>query len=491
MNSNHHVISALHSLIDAGHAVVLADRDAPPHLAKAPIDLRGDRSLPSGWHAHTRSHSELDRWGHTADQQGITLNGGVALTGAYAVVDVDTREAVSAWYALAESYGEAPIPLTVRSPGKRSDDGSWLHRDGGHVYLKIPAHLDVSAFPGTVTLPGEIDIKLGGGWVASPPSVRREGAYEWTGAPVADFPMWLEDEIAFHAPQPRTTSTASDTEFAERIATWEAGQSWESLLAPLGWTPSGKRDSRCGCPIYQRQGGSSARGGIAHDGTCPHSDSPAFHAFSTGDDGPLGVYMATSGTQRVTMLRVRALGHYDGDMAACVRGEGLSTHTTRRRPMGVDDLTAMLTSTATPPAPPRRRTVAIPAGFITPPTPQNRSTIAVETFSEPPRGTSTPTAPNASTTATDPIPTIVRQTPRSEGWDFPEESTCAGDMYDARILDRWDEDDPEGDGIIRCLVTAPPIVARRPVTPDPPPQWTPEEIAFLLVPPPTQFPHLP
>lgn len=425
MQTNRHVISALHSLIEQGHAVVLADRRAPSHLAKAPIDLRPDaRNLPSGWHAHTTSHAELDRWGHTADQQGITLNGGIALSGSYAVVDVDTREAVDAWHDLAESYGEAPIPLTVRSPGKRDDDGNWVHRDGGHVYLKIPAHLDVSAFPGTVTLPGDIDIKLGGGWVASPPSVRREGAYEWTGADVADFPDWLEDELAYHAPQPRTASTAPDGAFAERIATWEADQDWASLLAPLGWTPSGRRDPRCGCDVYRRDGGSSNRGGIAHDGTCVHSDSPAFHAFSTGDDGPLGMYMSREGTQRATMLRVCALARYDGDMGACIRTEGLSTRTPRR---------SSLLPSATTPVPTQAGGQGVSildslrahrAKHMPAPTPQNRPTIAVEAFSDSPRGTSTPTAPNPSTTATDPIPTIVRQTPRSKGWDFPEETVC-------------------------------------------------------------------
>lgn len=326
MNTNHHVISALHDLIEQGHAVVLADRHAPPHLAKAPIDLRPDAgTLPSGWHANTRSHSELDRWARTADQRGITLNGGIALVGTYAVVDVDTAEAVDAWYALAEDYGEAPIPLTVRSPGKLGDDGSWLHRDGGHIYLRIPGHMDFSDLPGTITLPGDIDIKMHSGWVASPPSVRREGPYTWTGEAVEDFPLWLEDEITLHAPAPRTAHTASDSEFSERVTEWEADQDWESLLAPLGWTPSGRRDPRCGCDVYRRDGGSSNRGGIAHDGTCVHSDAPSFHAFSTGDTSPLGMYMSREGTQRVTMLRVCSMSRYDGDMAACVRGEGLST----------------------------------------------------------------------------------------------------------------------------------------------------------------------
>ena len=455
MQTNDAVISALHDLIDAGHAVVLAGRHAPPHLAKAPIDLRPDsHHLPSGWHAHTRSHSELDAWGHTADQRGITLNGGIALSGAYAVVDVDTASAVDAWYALAEDYGEAPIPLTVRSPGKQDDSGQWLHRDGGHVYLRIPSHLDLSAFPGTVTLPGDIDIKMHSGWVASPPSVRREGAYEWTGADVADFPDWLEDELAYHAPAPRTASTAPDGEFVERVAEWEADQSWPALLAPLGWTPSGRRDSRCGCPIYQRDGGSSARGGIAHDGSCPHSDRPSFHAFSTGDDSALGRYLAETGTQRVTMLRVCALARYDGSMRACVRGEGLSTHTTTRR-------SSLLPSATTPVPTQAGQGISIleslrahRAKHVPAPTPQNRSTIAVEAFADSPRGTSTPTAPNPSTTATDPIPTIVRQTPRSEGWDFPEETVCTA-LYmtdPTDIVARREEADPEGYGtIVHCV----------------------------------------
>ena len=331
MNTNHDVISALHSLIEQGHAVVLADRDAPPHLAKAPIDLRPDAGTrPSGWHAHTTDHAELDRWAWTADQQGITLNGGIALTGAYAVVDVDTAEAVDAWYALAEDYGEPRIPLTVRSPGKQATDGSWLHRDGGHAYLKIPGHMDFSAFPGTVTLPGDVDVKLHSGWVASPPSVRREGAYEWTGEVIHAFPDWLEDELFYHAPAPRTAHTAPDSEFSERVVEWEKEQDWADLLAPLGWTPSGRRDPRCGCDVYQRDGGSSNRGGIAHDGSCDRSDRPSFHAFSTGDTSPLGMYMSSAGTQRVTMLRVCSLSRYDGDMAACVRGEGLSTAPPRR-----------------------------------------------------------------------------------------------------------------------------------------------------------------
>lgn len=165
-------------MIDAGHAVVLADRSAPPARAKAPIDLRPYApNLPSGWHAHTTDHAELDAWARAAQTREIVLNGGLALVGTCAIIDLYTADAVTEWEALCKANDAPPIPLAVRSLGKQDEHGNWIHRDGGHVYLRVPESMRdrLSAFPGAVTLTGDVDVKLSGGWVAAPPAFAPRG----------------------------------------------------------------------------------------------------------------------------------------------------------------------------------------------------------------------------------------------------------------------------------------------------------------------------
>ena len=424
---NADVISVAHNLIDCGLPIVLADRHPAPGREKAPIDLRpyDQQTEGSGWRAHTSDHGELDAWADTAESRSIALNAGVALTGDpghIIVIDLDTATAVSAWHALVDECGGSPLPLTTHSPGKKDEEGAWIHQGGGHVYLRVPEGLDIRKFPGTVHL-GEtagadaVDVKLHSAWVMTPPSVRAEGPYTWatddgTMPAIETIPDWLVEELDWQAiasETPRRASVYTSHDTQRRITEWETTRSWAEILTPLGWTDSGRTD-RCGCPIYSRDGGSSWRSGIAHEG-CDHSVGHVLHAFSTADDGVIGDYLRRHGRTRVSKLDATALAFYGGSRRSAMHGERI-----------IDPLAERPTSPALVARTARSLDDVLALAGITSPTPQNRPTIAVETFSDSPRGTSTPTAHNASTTATDPIPTIVRQTPRSEGWDFPEET---------------------------------------------------------------------
>ena len=114
---------------------------------------------------------------------------------ALAVVDLDGPAGVTQWRAMLGEHPDTPTTLTSRTPS-----------GGAHLWYRAdPAR----PCPSTVKkLAGDIDTRALGGYVVAPPSVRRDGAYRWTGAAVEldalpTIPAWITAALTPPAPPPR------------------------------------------------------------------------------------------------------------------------------------------------------------------------------------------------------------------------------------------------------------------------------------------------
>lgn len=102
-------------------------------------------------------------------------NTAALLTGSYAVIDVDTAKQDGQ---LRQAYPHLP-EYTVKTPGVITEQGEAKHKDGGHIYLRIPPeHREaVLAAPGKIELPGGAELMLHGFYVLVPGCTRKEGKY--------------------------------------------------------------------------------------------------------------------------------------------------------------------------------------------------------------------------------------------------------------------------------------------------------------------------
>jgi hypothetical protein len=245
------------------------------------------------------------------------------------VVDVDTAAEDASFHRWLAAHAAVGPQMTVRSPGKRAEhpgpDGTaeWVHRDGGHYWFELP--------PG-VTLPINGDtgvLKLGDGagfavvWanrqVLIPPSVREEGAYVFTGAPVTVAPAALIEAIQNEVIR---RTALSEQRLAQRLESeptsidlWDAQTSWADVLLPDGWVQTGKADN-CGCPVWTAPGPhDNPKSATAHELACMRWD--------TADGwGPLHIWTDTppeelAGKRNWTKLQFLAAmaGEALGDMA--------------------------------------------------------------------------------------------------------------------------------------------------------------------------------
>ena len=149
------------------------------------------------------------RWGATRDPDEIEwdysrwpyANVGIATGEASGVfvVEVDTLagHGVDGFAALAK-LPALPPTLTAQSPS-----GSQ------HFYFCYPTGLDIR---NSALLGKGIDVRGEGGMVVAPPSIRKDGTYEWLNAlPVAEAPDWLLEALtpapAVLAPSPSAKSS--------------------------------------------------------------------------------------------------------------------------------------------------------------------------------------------------------------------------------------------------------------------------------------------
>ena len=234
------------------------------------------------------------------------------------IMDCDTAEEVAAFLAEAgEPEGAEP---TVRSPGAKDVQGSWIHRDCGHLYFVVPADVELPAEVDSFADPdGGYSVFWGPGkYVLAPPSVRREGPYEAAG-PVQVAPAWLIEKIISRAARaPRVADRTATSSLAAPIDAWSRAIGWEEILAPVGWTPTGQFDS-CGCETWTAPGPhASPKSATAHEPGCAEprydTDNPPMHIWTDNPGAPFGRYISDRNTKTLSKLQAVALIDFDNKM---------------------------------------------------------------------------------------------------------------------------------------------------------------------------------
>lgn len=270
------------------------------------------------------------------------------------VVDLDTAEQRRAFTASWErETGETfEHPMTVASPGVMSTgvDGEeiWIHKDGGHFWLRIPDDVEIPEGIGVYEGEGGWKVYVSGAYALVPPSVRPEGPYLLTGS-VLEAPAWLLNRLNAQAAEQRDRREKARERMAGGpgdIDDWAAVTPWEELLTAVGWRDAQAHDS-CGCPIWTRPGNPAhIKSATAHEQGCPVYDTSLgygpIHAWS--DEVRWG------GSQTANKLTFLAHTQHGGSMSAAMRSIGVEPtwdlpEPTRFDPFGDDP-------PPDPPAPP-------------------------------------------------------------------------------------------------------------------------------------------
>src|SRR5688500_18703832 len=261
------------------------------------------------------------------------------------VADLDTRAQMDAFAELWEEYESESIDLTVSSPGV-FNDGSWKHKDGGHVWFDVPDDVELPTTKGKfawcechayrpsypnpdkpgerITCPRSFAIYWASGYVLVPPSVRPEGAYRVVGSAVT-APEWLTDMC-------RESTTGSAVPGSEGVLgsfnddpidAWSREVSWSDILTAEGFTPAGH--DTCGCPTFTRPGDAThSKSVTGHEPGCSFS-------WSEDSTGHLPIHIwsdALGGDRTMSKLSWIAESRYGGSVAEAMRQLGLKRLTT-------------------------------------------------------------------------------------------------------------------------------------------------------------------
>lgn len=293
----------------------------------------------AGVHLATSDTAVLDRYLATyAKNFGAAVEVNIAVSlgrSRLAVVDCDTAEQVSAFLTDAEA-DPGTVP-TVRTPGMLGPDGVTLvHRDGGHFYFTVPEDAELPETTGSMKVGGGEGYSVmwgSGNYVLTPPSVRPEGAYTATGAPVYPLPDWLADKINAHGTG--YTARAADGQAradasTDPVARWGAGVDWADILAPAGWTPTGKADS-CGCPTWTAPGPhGDPKSATAHQAGCSsgpwaNSVDPPLHIWTDNPGEPWESVIAELGDKGRNRSKLQAVAmlHYDNETGKAMEAIGV------------------------------------------------------------------------------------------------------------------------------------------------------------------------
>jgi hypothetical protein len=205
--------------------------------------------------------------------------------------------------------------MTVRSPGTTKPDGTPDHHGGGHWIFIVPDDFPFPPGKGYRAEKG-YDVKYGDSYVLVPPSVRAEGPYELIGASYP-APDWLLDMITNHGEAAAQSERKPWDGVGGDIEAANSRTSWESILAPAGWTVGGR--AGCGCARWRHPEASSAHSAIAHERCAEFSD-----------DGLLVMFSSSSSTLSDgahPKPRVIAALHTGGDIRAALAGMGVPLRT--------------------------------------------------------------------------------------------------------------------------------------------------------------------
>lgn len=276
---------------------------------------------------------------HLANGANLALAPGVGER-RIAVADLDTSKQVETFRSLwIENGGSPDIGLTVASPGVFR--GTWVHKDGGHVWLEVPDDVELPdrkgrfswcachAFkvnipnpddPGKLmTCPHSFAFYWASGYVLVPPSVRDEGAYRLVGE-AQTLPEWLAT-MARDSVTTRTGEGVSGAlgRFAEDpIDEWSQEIEWAEILTADGFTPAGH--DNCGCPTFTRPGDATHNKSVtAHEPGC----SLSWEDVSTGHL-PMHIWSdALGGGRTLSKLSWISEVRFGGDTRAAMEALGL------------------------------------------------------------------------------------------------------------------------------------------------------------------------
>jgi hypothetical protein len=236
------------------------------------------------------------------------------------IVDLDTR-AQARKFAL--RCGADRPELTVRSPGKRDDEGNWMHRDGGHIWFEIPEDVELPTERGKYTHADGWTAMWGECQVLVPPSYRDEGDYVLVGS-THPLPDWLLeliwDETEAWQKRREKARKRRETEGPSAIDDWAVNTPWAEILEEDGWTETNLVDT-CACPVWTAPGDhGSPKSATAHEPGCDQYPCDRGHGpLHVWTDFPSDAVQAAIleyGTNTLTKIQVYTWTHGTGDMSA-------------------------------------------------------------------------------------------------------------------------------------------------------------------------------
>lgn len=368
---------------DAGLALFLVVPDG-----KVPADCRTTQAKnkaikeaaeagepkPTGLHMATHNATHLGRWidKYRKDRDPDTPVNMALEVGRsrLVVIDVDTVAELDAFrQTWAERSGDpalAWVAPTVSSPGVQDPDtGEWVHRGGGHFYLRLPEGLELPPeTPSTLTY-GE----AGAQWVARikdayvliPPSQRKEGTY-WVSGTDHAIPDWLLADILGNAEargqrraeRAERVAKALASGDVDEITAWTQATPWDDILEAAGWTPAGRADG-CTCDIWTRPGNNpSPKSATAHNSGCSdprmNPDSPPIHIWSDNVEGGLADWVAAHG-KTLSKLQFIAAVHHGGDIVKAMESVGITPegeNSSHGEAVSSDDLASQVADVGSP-----------------------------------------------------------------------------------------------------------------------------------------------
>ena len=321
------LVSVARTAVSMGFTAVLTrPNEKAPTCTVAPTKRKRDGHACGIKHA-TNDPKELNRALTVLLKEfpdGVPNLGVVPGPSGFVVVDLDTAEQVKAFRTLAPD-----VAITVRSPGSRTPDGTWAHRDGGHAWLRVPDGFELPTEFGKITDPSGWVALWSGAHVLVPPSRRPEGLYRLVGEP-GILSQSLSNKIiakgeaatarTAERERRRTTPTAPAAPEADPIDTWATATPWRTVLSD--WSPAGH--DRCGCEVFTAPGGhASPKSATAHEGCDRADDTGRLQVWT--DDPPAYLVDAGRGSsgRSFSKLDVIALRDYDGDHAQAMEALGI------------------------------------------------------------------------------------------------------------------------------------------------------------------------
>lgn len=319
-------VAYVRELTRAGWEILLTRADKKPDNIDM-LKARGVRTAertgfylatsdPDLAEAYVRQHwANRDRETGAALSVGVRVGQGSGLV----IVDADNDAEVGAWRAWWRANVGGDLPAaTVSSPGVQDAAGAWVHKNGGHWYLQLPAgYLIPERAPAGVPVRGgdhQATLKVRDSYAVMPPSVRAEGPYRVTGEilPAPTAVLDLIDASASSVREPREFDRATSD---HPIDAWAASVTWDELLTEAGWTPHDVPE-RCGCPTWTRPGGSAdPKSAVAHGDACDRGNDQ-LHVWSNTVQNDWG-------TSNLTKAQFVAHTWHGGDLAEALNGLGI------------------------------------------------------------------------------------------------------------------------------------------------------------------------